>query len=80
MKGIKTVAANLANRINQQHHIETVLKMVYEQGKKDAQIEIDSKKETFTPPPKKSVKWFRVRKESDLPACLLTYKSKDECE
>lgn len=36
MKGIKTVAANLANRINQQHHLETVLKKVYEAGKRDA--------------------------------------------
>ena len=77
MRGIKTVAANLANRINQQHYVESVLKMVYEQGKKDAQIEIDSKKETFTPP--KSVKWFRVYKESDLNAGSLTFNSKDEC-
>ncbi len=33
---IKTIASNLANRINQEHYIEHELKKVYAQGIKDS--------------------------------------------
>ncbi len=34
MKGIKTVAANLANRVNQQHYLESELLKVFNAGYK----------------------------------------------
>jgi len=37
MKGIKTVVANLANRINQPHHLEIELRKVFNAGVKSAQ-------------------------------------------
>jgi len=42
MKGIKTVAANLANRINQPHDVESVLRKVFNSAADHSKIEVEN--------------------------------------